>query len=79
MPTIPHRAAGHKRKRDKAISLVPLIIYERLVTEICAPVFLRLCAYVSKIERLCLLGYERHSVACYHQLLVCWYDNDFHT
>lgn len=32
MPTIPHRAVGHKRKRDKAISLVPLIIYERLVT-----------------------------------------------
>ena len=32
MPAIPHRAVGHKRKRDKATSLVPLIIYERLVT-----------------------------------------------
>lgn len=32
MPTIPHGVMGHKRKRDKATSLVPLIIYECLVT-----------------------------------------------
>lgn len=32
MPAIPHGAMGHKRKRDKATNLVPLIIYERLVT-----------------------------------------------
>lgn len=32
MPAIPHGVMGHKRKRDKATSLVPLIIYECLVT-----------------------------------------------